>query len=113
MSSLGWIDFDEAERQSAQRIIDLFKERETRDGLGLGAIRDSIADHLFRGTSNIQTRLRYMLFIPWILRRLERREGTAAQLSAEGRRRNRRGHGSRRRCSIRPRRASCSTRSTY
>jgi hypothetical protein len=85
MSSLAWIDFDEAERQRAQRIMALFQERESRDELGLGAIRDSIADHLFPGTSTIQTRLRYMLFIPWILRRLEGREGTAAQLSAEGR----------------------------
>lgn len=85
MSSLAWIDFDEAERQRAQRIMALFQERESRDELGLGAIRDSIADHLFPGTSTIQTRLRYMLFIPWILRRLEGRDGTATQLAAEGR----------------------------
>jgi len=85
MSSLAWIDFDEAERQRAQRIMALFQERESRDELGLGAIRDSIADHLFPGTSTIQTRLRYMLFIPWILRRLEGRDGTASQLSTEGR----------------------------
>ena len=65
MSSLAWIDFDEAERQRAQRIMSLFQERESRDELGLGGIRDSIADHLFPGTSTIQTRLRYMLFIPW------------------------------------------------
>ena len=39
---------------------------------GLGAIRDSIADHLFPGTSTIQTRLRYMLFIPWLFRMLEK-----------------------------------------
>ena len=68
MSSLAWIDFDEAERQRAQRIMALFQERETRDELGLGGIRDSIADHLFPGTSTIQTRLRYMLFIPWLYR---------------------------------------------
>ena len=85
MSSLAWIDFDEAERQRAQRIMALFQERESRDELGLGAIRDSIADHLFPGTSTIQTRLRYMFFIPWILRRLEGRDGTASQLAAEGR----------------------------
>ena len=71
MSSLAWIDFDEAERQRAQRIMALFQERETRDELGLGAIRDSIADHLFPGTSTIQTRLRYMLFIPWLYRALD------------------------------------------
>ncbi len=86
MSSLAWIDFDEAERQRAQRIMALFQERESRDELGLGAIRDSIAGHLFPGTSTIQTRLRYMLFIPWILRQVEERDGTVSQLSTEGRR---------------------------
>ena len=71
MSSLAWIDFDEAERQRVQRIMEFFKDRDCRDELGLGAIRDSIADHLFPGTSTIQTRLRYMLFIPWLYRMLE------------------------------------------
>lgn len=67
-SAIGWIDFDESERDRAQRLMDLFREQDSRDELGLGAIRDSIADHLFPGTSAIQTRLRYMLFIPWVLR---------------------------------------------
>jgi hypothetical protein len=85
MSSLAWLDFDEAERQRAQRIMALFQERESRDELGLGAIRDSIADHLFPGTSTIQTRLRYMLFIPWLYRALENREAPETQLQAEAR----------------------------
>ena len=44
MSSPAWIDFDEAERQRAQRIMALFQERESRDELGLGpsAIRSRI-----------------------------------------------------------------------
>jgi len=86
VSSLAWIDFDEAERQRTQRIISLFQERESRDELGLGAIRDSIADHLFPGTSTIQTRLRYMLFIPWIFQLLDHREAQPSQLMAEARR---------------------------
>lgn len=72
-SAIGWIDFDEAERDRAQRLMDLFREQDSRDELGLGAIRDSIADHLFPGTSTIQTRLRYVLFIPWVLRSLPSR----------------------------------------
>lgn len=63
----------------------LFQERETRDELGLGAIRDSIADHLFPGTSTIQTRLRYMLFIPWLYRDLEKRDVPEAQLRTQAR----------------------------
>ncbi|HEX5259575.1 MAG TPA: DUF6361 family protein [Sphingomicrobium sp.] len=63
----------------------LFQERESRDELGLGAIRDSIADHLFPGTSTIQTRLRYMLFIPWLFRMLEARDVPESQLRTEAR----------------------------
>lgn len=85
MSSLAWIDFDEAERQRAQRIMALFQERETRDELGLGGIRDSIADHLFPGTSTIQTRLRYMLFIPWLFQMLEASPAGSDQLASEAR----------------------------
>jgi hypothetical protein len=85
VSSLAWIDFDEAERQRAQRIMALFQERESRDELGLGGIRDSIADHLFPGTSTIQTRLRYMLFIPWLFQILESSSSGADQLAAEAR----------------------------
>ncbi|SEL28946.1 DUF6361 family protein [Halomonas daqiaonensis] len=85
MSSLAWIDFDEAERQRAQRIIALFQERESRDELGLGSIRDSIADHLFPGTSTIQTRLRYMLFVPWLYQSLEQRRRAPHQLKEEAR----------------------------
>lgn len=80
MSSLSWIDFDETERQRARRIMALFEEKETRDELGLGPIRDSIADHLFPGTSTIQTRIRYMLFIPWIYMMVEEIDAKPHQL---------------------------------
>ncbi len=63
----------------------LFQERETRDELGLGAIRDSIADHLFPGTSTIQTRLRYMLFIPWIFCMLGSRDAAPSLIMSEAR----------------------------
>lgn len=85
MSSLGWIDFDQTERDRMQRVLAFFQDRESRDELGLGAIRDSIADHLFPGTSTIQTRLRYMLFIPWLFRRIEARGGPEDQLRREAR----------------------------
>jgi hypothetical protein len=85
VSLLAWIDYDEAERQRAQRIMALFQERETRDELGLGSIRDSIADHLFPGTSTIQTRLRYMLFIPWIFQMMEGSTNSPERLAAEAR----------------------------
>lgn len=79
-SSLSWIDYDSEAHQRAQRILTLFKERDTRDELGLGPIRDSISDALFPGTSTIQTRLRYMLFIPWMYRALEDKHVTSARI---------------------------------
>lgn len=72
-STLSWIDHDAAERDRMQRVLQLFRERDTRDELGLGSIRDAFADSLFPGTSTIQTRLRYFLFIPWAYVELEKR----------------------------------------
>ena len=72
-SSLTWIDHDPTFQKRALRILSLFQEKESRDELGLGAIRDSFADALFPGTSTIQTRLRYMLFVPWVYTDLEKR----------------------------------------
>jgi len=70
-SQLAWLDHDSTARERTLRILSLFQEKESRDELGLGSVRDSFADQLFPGTSTIQTRLRYMLFVPWIYRSLE------------------------------------------
>ena len=72
-SKFGWIDFSEKERQQMLDIIDLFNKQDTRDELGVGTIRDAFSDHFFPGTSTIQTRARYFLFVPWIYRDVERR----------------------------------------
>ena len=66
MSHIAWIDFDQDERERTRRLLDQLKGREARDELGLGSIRDAFSDLMFPGTSAIQTRLRYMLFVPWI-----------------------------------------------
>jgi hypothetical protein len=63
-SSFSWLDYSEH----------LFQEKDTRDELGIGAVRDAFADLLFPGTSTIQTRARYFLFIPWMYLGLERRK---------------------------------------
>ena len=70
-SSLTWLDFSERERRRALDVIDQFREESTRDELGIGSIRDAIADLLFPGTSTVQSRARYFLFVPWIYLRLE------------------------------------------
>lgn len=88
-SRLAWIDHDVKSRERTLRILSLFHQKESRDELGLGAIRDSFADQLFPGTSTIQTRLRYMLFIPWIYRLLEEREVPAKNFAAQAAERER------------------------
>ncbi len=54
-------------------MVSLFRVRDTRDELGLGSIRDAFANLFFPGTSTLQTRARYFLFVPWLYLDYERR----------------------------------------
>src|ERR1700728_3291708 len=85
-ATLTWLDHDAADRDRMNRILSLFRERDTRDELGIGVIRDLIADELFPGTSTIQTRLRYMLFVPWIYQKLEQKHRDKKTFAEEARR---------------------------
>lgn len=67
-------------------VIDLFREQETRDELGLGGIRDAFGELLFPGTSTIQTRARYFLFVPWIYAGLEDDRVPSAEMASMARR---------------------------
>jgi hypothetical protein len=71
-SYLSWMDHSEQARRKMLDVIDLFAEQDTRDELGLGSVRDAFSDLLFPGTSTIQTRAKYFLFVPWIYLSLER-----------------------------------------
>jgi len=48
-STLSWLDFSEAERRRALQVVELFAVQETRDELGLGAIRDALSEAMFPG----------------------------------------------------------------
>ena len=72
-STFTWLDYSEREKRKMLDVIDLFGEQDTRDELGIGTVRDAFADLLFPGTSTIQTRARYFLFVPWMYLELERR----------------------------------------
>ncbi len=85
-SSLTWLDHDAQARERSLRILALFQEKESRDELGLGSIRDAFSDQLFPGTSTIQTRLRYMLFIPWAYQQLEARRTRSTDVGDKMRR---------------------------
>ena len=70
-STLSWLDSSEQERRTVLELVSALNEPGTLDELGIGSIRDTIADTLFPGTSTIQTRARYFLFIPWIMQIVE------------------------------------------
>lgn len=66
-------------------VIDQFREKEARDELGIGVVRDAFADMFFPGTSTIQTRARYFLLVPWIYRSLERKRVATSKIVARAR----------------------------
>jgi hypothetical protein len=72
VSTFSWLAYSERELRQAHDLASSLSERETRDELGIASIRDPIADRLFPGTSTIQSRARYFLFLPWIFQDLER-----------------------------------------
>lgn len=85
-SSVGWLDLDEVASQRAAELIRAFDEPSTLDPIGLGAIRDGLADQLVPGTSTVQTELRYFSFVTWICRRLEQQRVAPADFPAALRR---------------------------
>jgi hypothetical protein len=85
MSSFSWLDYAEADRRAAMDVIDLFREQETVDELGIGSVRDTFSDLLFPSTSAIQTRARYFLIIPWIYQRLEKSKVESALVADRAR----------------------------
>ncbi len=79
-STFTWLDYSEHDRRQMLDAIKLLGERQTRDELGLGGVRDAFADQLFPGTSTIQTRAKYFLLVPWAYRTLELRRVPSAAM---------------------------------
>lgn len=80
-STFSWLAFSEKERRKVLDVVDLFGDRDTRDELGLGTVRDAFADLFFPGISTIQTRARYFLFVPWIYIDLERKKKPSREIA--------------------------------
>lgn len=70
-SQIAWLDADPGEQARMRDVIRLFTDRDSRDELGLGQVRDALSDGLFPGTSTLLTRARYLVFVPWCFRRAE------------------------------------------
>lgn len=66
-ASIGWIDFSPTHRNRVGTVLDLLRPEGMVDELGLGTIRDALANQLFPGISTIQTRAKYFFIIPYIL----------------------------------------------
>jgi Family of unknown function (DUF6361) len=86
MSSFSWLDYSERDRRAALDVIDKFREHDTRDELGLSSIRDGFAELFFPGTGTVQTRPRYLFFVPWLYQRLEAKKVESAEISRRARR---------------------------
>ena len=83
--TLSWIDLTAGDRDKMRRVLDLFNEMGTLDEMGIGSLRDALSDALFPGTSYVQTRLRYVLFVPWLYQGLESRRVSTAEVEQAGR----------------------------
>lgn len=85
MSIFAWLDHSEKQRRQMLEAIDLFREKDTRDEMGIAGIRDAFADMLFPGTGALQTRARYFLFIPWMYLQFEGTPVSSAEVARKGR----------------------------
>lgn len=62
-AGFGWIDFSNEQRDRVFSVIELLNTGGTVDELGIGSVRDNIADWLFPGVSTIQTRPKYFIIL--------------------------------------------------
>ena len=67
---LGWVDFSDDERNKVMDVIRQLTQPGAVDELGIGVIRDAFSDYFFPGTSTIQTRAKYFLVVPYIMKEL-------------------------------------------
>ncbi|MFE4503890.1 DUF6361 family protein [Rhodococcus sp. NPDC056743] len=85
MSLIAWLDTSDEEERRMRELVALFSEPGTLDNLGIGQIRDGLADLLFPGISTVQTRARYLVLIPWTFQRAALRKSGAALVKAADR----------------------------
>lgn len=85
MSTFLWIDHSEKQRRQMMEAIDAFREKDTRDELGLAGIRDTFSDVLFPGTGAAQSRARYFFFVPWMYQAFEAKRHPGGEFERRGR----------------------------
>ncbi len=65
MAQIGWIDFSPSHRAKVGAALDLLAPEGMVDELGLGSLRDGMANQMFPGISSIQTIAKYFFIIPY------------------------------------------------
>jgi len=68
ISQIGWVDFSSTDRDRVRQVLSQIYEPGTLDELGIGALRDGFADRMFPGFSTIQTRAKYLITVPRMIR---------------------------------------------
>ena len=72
------------EMQQAERLAS--GEQDTRDEIGFLLIHQGFADRFFPGTSVLHTRVRYVLFLPWLYQQAAATKRRGSDLDATIRR---------------------------
>lgn len=83
VSTLAWLDHDEGQQKRMLEVVRLFREQGTVDELGIGSVRNALSETLFPGISVLHTRARYLLFVSWICRGIERDRVPSARAGEE------------------------------
>lgn len=80
-STVGWT---QVARSDVAKATELLRggEKGVRDEIGFLTLHQGFADRFFPGTSVLQTRLRYALFVPWQIQDLADQRGGPASASA-------------------------------
>jgi len=69
-STFGWTQISRSDVAKAEELLK--GEGGVRDEIGFLTLHQGFADRFFPGTSVLQTRLRYALFVPWQIEDMER-----------------------------------------
>jgi hypothetical protein len=83
--SLGWTMLSRKEMQQVERSL-ANSEQDTRDEIGFLLLHQGFADRFFPGTSVLHTRIRYVLFVPWLYLRAvrSRKRGSTVDATVRG-----------------------------
>ena len=76
---VGWIDFSPEDRSRTLKVLEALNEPGSVDELGIGIVRDAVADSLFPGTSTLLTKARYFFLVPYLSRFLEEEHDSQRQ----------------------------------